>query len=105
MKEFKGTRGEWKYLKTRKGHYYISGIGWENFCKVFTITDGFSNCKKETKANAKLIAAAPDLLKVLQELIFLHQCEMEGLQSGRPTANQWLETIKKGELAISKALD
>lgn len=38
--------------------------------------------------NAKLVEA-------LSELVHLHLCEQEGLQSGRPTPSQWLAAVDK----------
>ena len=44
------------------------------------------------------------MLEALRELIHLHACEEEGLQSGRPTAEQWRLATFKGQRAISEAL-
>ena len=51
---------------------------------------------------AKVFAAAPNLLEALQNLLHLHDCEMEGLAF--PSKEQWLEAVKKGEAAIQKAI-
>lgn len=64
--EFKGTKGIWTYETTKKGHCKVSAYNWSNFCKVYTITDGYSDWREVTQANAKLIASAPDLLEALQ---------------------------------------
>ena len=78
MKEFKGTKGEWK-VKSK-----ISGLETEIFCGKIRVAQAkhFNDGKegeenyfkndplyKEGFANAKLIAAAPDLLKALQDLV------------------------------------
>lgn len=76
-KEFKGTEGPWEFKRTGKGHFLISGIGWEDFAKVYTITDGGDFDGKladEAKANAKLIAAAPDLLEACMEFVRKVEC-------------------------------
>ena len=66
--EFKGTKGSWSYEITKKGHCKISGNNWSNFCKVYTRTDGFSDFKEVTQANAKLISCAPEMLKILVKI-------------------------------------
>jgi hypothetical protein len=57
----------------------------------------------QKKANALLIAAAPDLLEALQKLVFLHTCEQEGITSGQPTPDDWFSAVHAAELAIEKA--
>lgn len=64
--EFKGTKGEWKLSKRRLDYRYLSGEGWEDFARVCVMVDGSGN--DEGKANAKLIASAPELLKELQKI-------------------------------------
>ena len=60
MSEFKGTKGEWR----------IESI--EGSCSLFIESNSgclgtvWSNSK--TEANAKLIAAAPDMLEALQKI-------------------------------------
>ena len=59
---------------------------------------------KETEANTRLIAAAPDLLEALMELMHLHGCEAEGIECALPTAEQWFAAENKAAAAINKAL-
>lgn len=102
MEEFKGTNGEWE-IKTGNE---------ENGRGKFSITTDESNIatiwdaveEEETIHNAKLIAAAPDLLEALQNLIFLHSCEQEGIGNSQPKPSQWFEAVDKAETAIAKAL-
>tara|TARA_R110000744_G_scaffold115921_4_gene216777 strand:- start:530 stop:826 length:297 start_codon:yes stop_codon:yes gene_type:complete len=74
MKEFKGTQGEWKHSRPKgsNGFYYV-GVGTGIY---FTSTATchnplISEDETEVRANAKLIAAAPKLLKALQGLLKL----------------------------------
>ena len=63
--EFKGTKGEWTFNKSKKGnHYYINALDWDQFAKVVRRVEGVKD--NQAKSNAKLIAAAPELLKALQ---------------------------------------
>jgi len=63
----KHTKGEWKYFKAN-GNHIISN---ENGC----IADVYCNESEDEEtelANAKLIAAAPDLLKALMDIKILY---------------------------------
>ena len=63
--EFKGTKGEWKITGTSEQRTMINGSSidvWWNIGSSAVSED-------EGKANAKLIAAAPDLLEALQGLL------------------------------------
>lgn len=54
-------------------------------------------------ANARLIAAAPELLEALQEIIRQHDLDTESTLLS-PIPNRWMEAISKAEKAINKAL-
>lgn len=67
----KHTPGPWiyKFNKTRE-KYKIDGLRWEGFARVYAhtrdaITGKITN-QEEGEANARLIAAAPELLEALQ---------------------------------------
>jgi len=68
MSEFKGTKGKWTISKSRNGHALISGDDWEDFCKIYRITDGgdFDKSGEMQLANAKLIACSPEMLDMLE---------------------------------------
>ena len=65
--EFKGTKGEWKINKSNE--ISIIDNSGDYFNELICQTNGKSG--DERKANAKLIAAAPDLLEACNELIEL----------------------------------
>ena len=108
MKEFKGTKGEWK-VKSK-----MSGLETEIFCGKIRVAQakhfnngekGYENAfkndplEKEGKANAKLIAAAPGLLKALQKLIYFNERTFTGM------GQDYTKMISKAEEAINKALN
>ena len=93
--EFKGTKGEWKITGTSEQRTMINGSSidvWWNLSSSNVSED-------EGKANAKLIAAAPDLLKAC--IHALEMCE----DRVTPTENDL--TIMAGRLKapINKALN
>jgi len=53
--------------------------------------------KSEREANAAFIVKACNnhdpLTKAAQKLLHLHLCEMEGIESGQPTPDQWAEAV------------
>lgn len=65
----------------------------------------YKNKKTEIESNARLIAAAPELLEALDRLVDLIDSEGEGLEGGMPTPQQWYEARNKAEAAIIKALE
>ena len=44
-----------------------------------------------------------EMIDALIELVFLNQCELEGLQSGQPTPEQWRAAFDKAEQVLIKA--
>ena len=64
--EFKGTKGEWKTgLFPNLNHPHRTVLTKEGSLEICTINLDTA----EVRANAKLIAASPDLLKALQGLL------------------------------------
>jgi len=92
MSEFKGTKGKWTISKSRNGHALISGDDWEDFCKIYRITDGgdFDKSGEMQLANAKLIACAPEMLEMLEDIL-------EGIKGNNfeISANEIEQLIKK----------
>jgi hypothetical protein len=103
MDEFKGTPGPWRFSLSKR-RAYISGVHWDNFAKVVVKMETEKIYSVQGIANAKLIAAAPDLLSALQNLVHLHMCEQEGLSSGQPSPTDWMEAVDNASNAIGKAL-
>lgn len=88
MKEHDYTPGPWHV--SNEGKLVIRDDEW--FVPVATA--GYATNDEEL-ATAKLIAAAPDLLEALQELVFLYEHD-EGCRE--------LTEYKRAKAAISKAL-
>ena len=112
MKEFKGTRGEWSKgwgegltgpttprtspIVDEGREYTPIANGKETIAIVIKQeNDSF----EELEANAKLIAAAPELLKALQKLIYFNERTFTGM------GQDYTKMISKAEEAINKALN
>ena len=76
--EFKGTKGEWIASKNSCFYEVKSKSDYSIGARVLNVSIHINEVKKdvlsdslceENKANAKLIAAAPDLLEALQGLL------------------------------------
>lgn len=66
----KHTPGPWRIEDKRsRGRTLISGDGWMRLCDVYTVMEGCREPCPEGVANARLIAAAPDLLAALQKYV------------------------------------
>jgi hypothetical protein len=101
MSNTKHTPGPWE-LKMPKGNRpsaRISGDGWEDFAKVFTRTTFEGESKlhdcEEGEANARLIAAAPELLETLKDMVGQYSLCNETLGEKR--------TLENARAAIAKA--
>lgn len=98
MKEFKGTRGKW-YMSNDTGGLQVHSTRFPAGIDIISLM--FPQFHDEqTKANAQLIAAAPELLNALQAL-------MDGVANLPPlTAIEGAleKQYKQAEKAINKAL-
>lgn len=94
----KHTRGPWRLRISEKKNKHWAKIDadrWTSFAKVIVRMDDDDNDNKEGRANAKLIAAAPDLLKVLQDQLVVYNVSGTLLSFD---VNQIREAIKKATL-------
>lgn len=108
-KTFKGTRGPWFYYYDPLDSVSLGGsfrVKADDAASTpvgnLPNPSGFYSQKQE--ANARLIAAAPELLEALNRLVDLIDSEGEGLECGMPTPQQWYDARNKAEAAIDKAL-
>jgi hypothetical protein len=73
MTKFKGTTGEWTLRTSTKGHSMISGDNWDDFCKVYKITEKPQHEDPDNlimhEANAILIAHAKNMFELLELFI------------------------------------
>lgn len=70
MKEFKGTRGPWRVSEKRGDMIDVRHNNSEPGAMSLNLAHVVArqSCVKEAEANAKLIAAAPELLEAVRQL-------------------------------------
>jgi hypothetical protein len=90
---FKGTKGEWIFKKGLSKHIAYTVISDITNPGVI-IADLYPKADNSQEANAKLIAAAPDLLEACQK--FVDKCD-----TGRARS---VESYSQMKAAIEKAL-
>jgi len=105
MTKTKHTPGPWEI--SPKNEAIITGengdVNIATMWEAFHLDERTGERVEEAYANARLIAAAPDLLEALENLVFLHTCEQEGIESGQPTPEEWYTAVNAAEKAIQKA--
>lgn len=94
MENLKHTKGEWRYFKANDGHIIKTDKGC--IADVYCNIDDLDSAEE---ANAKLIAAAPDMLEALQDMVFIFESISEKL----PTPAKEFNCFKKAINAINKA--
>ena len=100
MKEFKGTKGEWHI----EGTHIISENGIE-ICDTYPVTyflTAFEVSNFKAEENAKLIAAAPELLDRLNKLVLSVKAHPEYVFG--EDGDEWHDLISLSEQAIKKAI-
>ena len=99
MKEFKGTKGEWKYSEIMNFSDTLVSYIETDKKPISQLRGCLTGEEAEALANAKLIAAAPELLEALQELIYFNERTFTGM------GQDYTKMISKSEQAINKALN
>ena len=91
MKEFKGTKGEWNLSEDINDNERVCIVSEsnDNFIDVWSLNLATED---EMRANAKLIAAAPELLKALQSA---YKCSGERNKLTKPVLDEMLNAINK----------
>lgn len=106
MSEFKGTKGPWSFEHNSASDevtFCINVVAGEvsDICYLQS-NEEYLPSWVHTVANANLIAAAPELLEALQEVVkAMRQYEMDVGESA-PYKHRMM--MEKAELALSKAL-
>ena len=95
--EFKGTKGKWEKVHTK------IQVEPQNPMRTLTICQVFGG-DEESLANAKLIAAAPELLEAALEVLKVWNEDGEGGEIQMKTPIAWHRPLRKAEKAIKKAL-
>lgn len=98
MNEFKGTPGPWHWAKEEPDEWWF---GNENDVVVRGPSSRFIAVTDEQEANARLIAAAPELLEALQSALW----ELKRLQNHSIDGWTPSHTITQLESTIAKALN
>lgn len=95
MKEFKGTKGEWTYEggDNNSVDVILPNDTTISIDRVSRYTGSPVIGREQMEANAQLVAAAPEMLEALQEIIY-------GIETGLGNKHQ-LRVAKK---ALKKAL-
>lgn len=103
MAEFKGTKGEWELLddwsKGIDNHTIIvySNYSEKSICEIELINS-------ESNANAKIIAAAPELLEALEEIIEMNRQTALDQYGDAEKAESW-SCVTIARKAIKKATE
>lgn len=101
MEKFKGCKGAWVHHKPHGYQHYVGGWIQSEKGKICDVA-GLDVGREAAFANANLIAAAPDLLEALQDMLsgWKHIRAMHGDLYGIG----WDRAQDKAQAAISKAL-
>jgi hypothetical protein len=90
----KYTKRPWKIVKVSDLEYCISETVNKNRHPFFARVEVGNAWKREGKANAKLISAAPDLLEACKRA-FSFFMDMSGCKEGQPVVEALYDSISK----------
>lgn len=91
--EFKGTQGDWLVVESKDVHAAVVSPGIATVCMDI-----------ENPQDARLIAAAPDLLSVLMEIVATDDAAIAELKSLMGQHMESSDLTVKARAAIAKAL-
>ena len=99
MKEFKGTKGGWELVNETQIAFSKDEFNTKD-CDLY---EHQYDLFEELQANAKLIAAAPELLKALLDLI--KEVKTLELSHGSDVEDYLEDELQQAKQAINKALN
>jgi hypothetical protein len=100
MKEFEGSKGPWSAHDDEES--MATSVVMNDFGDILCVVGTYITSTEEDYANANLIAAAPDLLEALQDMLSGWKYIRE--QHGDLYGVGWDRAQDKAQQAISKAL-
>lgn len=83
------------YTQARRIDRFFPGVNGERMYKNSSIAN--------RKFVWSLIQDADALYDALADLVFLHGCEQEGIESGMPTPEQWTQAVDNAVIALKGA--
>lgn len=95
MEEFKGSKGPWAAHDDEES--MATSVVMSEFGDILCVVGTYMTSMEEDYANANLIAAAPELLEALQELV---HADTHGIKNCSAQVN----ALEKAKSAIAKAL-
>ena len=95
------TPGSWTLNKMRHAALEIMGVGWMGNRRIAKVLYCGGSEDPEVHANAVLIAAAPDMLKVLEWIT--NVCCGVSKGGGKPSDAEMADCLENAKQAIAKA--
>lgn len=101
--EFKGTKGKWYLQEFTDSYTNIIRCNNGKGSETLFLASTLQSSSPETRENAKLMAAAPDLLKALQKIVEMNRQQALDQYGDLGKAESWA-CVKVARVAIEKAL-